>query len=152
MYKEMAKAKRMHVAVGLPKDKVGNKIYGDGMSIFRVGAIHEYGVTFSSGGGLVSIPMRSFLRMPFNTKKTELQKYIAKQFENVSEGKTKAVTALGRVGIFAENISKGAFTTKGYGQWPDLKQSTINAKGSSQVLIDTGILRGSITSVVRDGK
>ena len=53
------------------------------------------------------------------------------------------------IGTVAVNISKGAFTTRGYGEWPDITQATKDAKGSSQVLIDTGILRGSITYVVR---
>jgi len=57
-------------------------------------------------------------------------------------------TALGRVGLAARNISVGAFRTKGYGEWDDIEQATKDAKGSSTVLIDTGILRNAITWVV----
>jgi len=56
--------------------------------------------------------------------------------------------ALGRVGLAARNISVGAFRSKGYGAWPDIERSTKDAKGSSGVLIDTGILRNAITWVV----
>lgn len=148
-YRELKRAKKMHVAVGLPVDKVGNKIYGDGMSIFRIGAIHEFGATFDVKGLSITIPQRSFLRVPFATKQAELADALLREFNAVSDGKRSADQALGRVGIVAENISRGAFTTKGYGQWPDIKASTKSRKGSSQPLIDTGTLRNSITSVVR---
>lgn len=140
--KAIEEAKRKHVAVGLPVEKVGAKIYGDGMTIFQVGAIHEFGSEYN--------PRRSFLRVPFATKKAEIADALLREFKAVSEGKRTADHALGRVGILAENISRGAFRSRGYGQWPDIKNSTKKRKGSSQVLIDTGILSGSITSVVRD--
>lgn len=150
LYNEMRKAKKMHVAVGLPVEKVGGKVYKNGMTIFRIGAVHEFGAVISNPrSGTITIPMRSFLRVPFLTKKAEIADAIAKGFQAVADGKQTAARALGIVGIVAENISKGAFTTKGYGEWPDIKKSTKKKKGSSQVLIDSGILRGSITSVVR---
>lgn len=141
MAKNIAKARRGSVAVGLPVEEVGGKIYGDGMTVIQVGAIHEYG----AGNN----PRRSFLRVPFAAKKTELADAIAQQFSDVFERGKKAERALGLIGVTATNISKEAFTTRGYGQWPELSQSTIDAKGSSQILIDTGALRNSITYVVR---
>jgi len=154
---EINKAKRMHVAVGLPIDKVGGAIYGDGMSVIRIGAIHEYGATFTHPGGesgpyLITIPRRSFLRVPFITKKDEMDKALLQQFNAVSTGKRTAAQALGRVGLVAENISRGAFTSMGYGEWEDIKPATKRRKGSGQPLIDTGTLRNSISSVVRKGQ
>jgi len=49
------------------------------------------------------------------------------------------------IGVKAQSISQGAFTTKGYGQWQELSPKTVEKKGSSQILIDTGTLRNSIT-------
>lgn len=135
------KALRSHVAVGLPVEKVGGQIYGDGMSVIAIGAIHEY--------GLGNNPRRSFLRVPFTTKKDELSKAIAKQFDDVLDNGKPADKALGLIGLQAAQISQESFITKGFGKWADLKQATKNAKGSSQVLIDTGTLRNSITYVVR---
>lgn len=135
------KASKMHVAVGLPAEKVGGKVYGDGMTVIRVGAIHEYGRGFN--------PVRSFLRVPFQTKADTINRQFAQQFEDVLVRGKSAEQALGLIGVAATNISKGAFTTRGYGVWPDISQATKNRKGSSQVLIDKGILRGSITYVVR---
>lgn len=139
--KNIVEAKRSYVAVGLPSEKVGGKVYGDGMTVIRVGAIHEY--------GLGNNPRRSFLNVPFTTKKTSLSRLIDNQFNDVLLMKSDTKKALGIIGIAATNIAKGAFTTRGYGIWPDIKQGTKNAKGSSQPLIDTGTLRSSITSVVR---
>ena len=136
----LEKAKRGFVAVGLPSEEVGSKVYGDGQTVATVGARHEYGA---------GVPRRSFLRVPFTTKRNELSTAIARQFEDVFQRGKPAEQALGLIGTVAVNISKGAFTTRGYGEWPDITQETKDAKGSSQVLIDTGILRGSITYVVR---
>ena len=138
--KNLAKAKSGYVAVGLPSEKVGGKAYGNGMTIIRVGAIHEYGLGHN--------PRRSFLNTPFDSKMDELSKAIGQQFEDVFKGKNVEV-ALGLIGATAANISKGAFTTRGYGVWPDIKASTKQSKGSSQVLIDKGLLRGAITYSVR---
>jgi len=137
----MARARRSVVAVGLPAEEVGGKVYGDGMSVISVGAIHEYG----AGNN----PRRSFLRAPFTSKRDELTAAIARQFRDVAENGKSADKALGLIGTIAMDISKGAFTSRGYGEWPDLSQATITAKGSSQPLIDTGTLRNSITYVVR---
>ena len=138
--KNLEKARSGFVAVGLPAEKIGGKVYGDGQAVATIGARHEYGA---------GVPRRSFLRVPFTTKKDELTKVIAKQFADVFERGKSAEQALGLIGTVAVNISKGAFTSRGYGEWPDITQATKDAKGSSQVLIDTGILRGSITYVVR---
>jgi hypothetical protein len=138
--KNLEKAKAGFVAVGLPAEEVGGTIYGDGQTVATVGARHEYGV---------GVPRRSFLRVPFTTKKDDLAQAIATQFADVFERGKSAEQALGIIGTIAVNISKGAFTSRGYGEWPDITQATKDAKGSSQVLIDTGTLRNSITYVVR---
>jgi len=138
--KNLEKAKRGHVAVGLPAEEVGGTVYDDGQTVAQVGAQHEFGA---------GVPRRSFLRTPFSAKKDELETAIAKQFEDVSQRGKKAEQALGLIGTVAVNISKGAFTSRGYGEWPDISAATKEDKGSSQVLIDTGTLRNSITYVVR---
>ena len=139
--KAMKAAKNKAVFVGLPSDKVGSEIYGDGQSIMTIGAVHEYGAGNS--------PKRSFLRTPFLMHKKKINQFIAKQFETTLEG-VSVDDALGFVGVYCTNISKKAFTTKGYGEWPELKPATVRQKGSSQILIDSGTLRNSITWVIRN--
>lgn len=144
--KAMERAKNAVVKVGLPKSSTAtSKAYkSDGdktaPTVLEVGIWHEYGTQF--------VPMRSFLRAPFLEKESDLKKAIDGQFKLVLEKGLDVEIALGRVGLVARNISVGAFKTQGYGQWPDIQQSTKDAKGSSGILIDTGLLRNSITWVV----
>ena len=142
----MEKAKTMVVKVGLPAgESATSKAYtsdgqGPAPTVLEVGVWHEYGTQ--------NIPQRSFLRGPLNAKSGELDKVLQTQFNLVLEKGMEVEKALGRVGLAARNISVGAFRTKGYGVWKDISQATKEAKGSSSVLIDTGLLRSSITWVV----
>ena len=137
---EMQKAKTMVVKVGLPADKTTGKAYKGGASILQVGAQHEYGTE--------KMPARSFLRMPFELKATEINIFIQSEFKKVLEGKSTAEKALGRVGVMTTNISKEAFRTNGFGQWAELSPITIAIKekaGKTTPLIWSGLLRNSIT-------
>lgn len=134
--REIKKALKSSVDVGIVNGNYGQEIY-DGLTVVEVGAGHEYGVD--------DLPQRSFLRMPFELKQSELTRYIANQFKRLESGRTDTRTALGRVGVMARNISVGAFDNGGYGQWPDISQVTKDAKGSDKILWDTGTLVGSIT-------
>ena len=178
MADRLGQIKKKAVFVGLPSEKMGGKVYGDGMTILRVGAIHEYGASFTHPGGTpyvigsdgkahfvsknftgpvrgvtkphnITIPQRSFLRAPFRIKRKEMNEATAKQFEAVLTGKRDVDVGLGRVGVVATTISKGAFASLGYGEWKPITASTKRRKGSSRTLTDTGILKGSITHVVR---
>ena len=133
-------ARNARVAVGLPAEKVGGQVYGDGSTIVEVGAQHEYGA---------GVPRRSFLRVPFDIKRDEMDEATAEQFRGVFEKGQDVQRALGLIGTQARNIVVMAFTSRGYGSWPDISPLNKEMKGSSQVLIDTGTLRNSITYVVR---
>lgn len=143
--KNMEDAKSKHVMVGLPKDKVGGKIYDKvkpgrkppkvPMTVIRLGAIHEYPVP--------PMPRRSFLRTPFAVKRADIDKAIAAQFVAVAEKGMNASTALGRIGAAATNIAKTAFVTNGYGMWKKSK------KKHGRTMIDTNTLRNSLTWSVR---
>lgn len=135
---ELSNAARMSVAVGLPKENVTGKIYGDGSTVVEVGAVHEFGSR--------TVPARSFLRVPFEQKKGALEAFIQAEFQAVLEQERTAAKALDKVGAAATNIAKGAFLEN---EWPALKPATIAAKGSSRPLIDTGTLRASLTWAVR---
>ena len=130
------------VMVGLPKEKVGSKVYGDGVSVIDVGIWNEYGVPEEN------IPERSWLRASFGQNKKEVNKFIDKQYKAIFNGRP-AKQAFGFMGVFAQSLVQKAFTNKGYGRWPANAPSTIKRKGSSQPLIDTGILRNSVTWVIR---
>jgi len=139
--KNLQAMKTHYVAVGLPASKVADKQYEGGVSVIEVGAAHEFGTE--------NLYERSFLRAPFTLKKSEINRAIQAQVAAVGAGQKDAATALNLIGIVARNISVKAFETGGYGTWPDIKEETKEAKGSSGILIDTGELRGAITWEVR---
>lgn len=138
MAERMDAMSKRAVFVGLPKEKVGGKVYGKGWTIIANGAAHEYGAPQQG------LPQRSFLRVPFRVKQKELNVQIAKEFEAVATGTRSVDVGLNRIGVLARNISQGAFTSLGYGTWEPSQKPT------GQTLIETGILRSSITWVVRD--
>lgn len=143
----MEQAKSMSVKVGLPAgESATSKAYtndtatGPAPTVLEVGIWNEYGTQF--------VEQRSFLRGPLDAKSGEMEKVLESQFNLVLEKGLPVDVALGRVGLAARNISVGAFRTRGYGVWADITAATKARKGSSGVLIDTGLLRSSITWVV----
>lgn len=140
MLAKMNAMRNKHVAVGILSGGASSQVYGDGMTALKVGVIHELGLGRS--------PQRSFLRMPQELKKAPLKAYINLQLEKVLAGDPVAV-GLGKIGIYATNLSVDAFDTEGFGKWPALSAMTILNKGSSKILTDTGILKNSITYEVR---
>lgn len=137
--KSMQEAKSKHVAVGVLGDEAG-ETYEDGATLSQIAAIHEYGRGHN--------PQRSFLKLPQEIKRKEIADFIDNRFGKVLDGEG-VDKALGLIGVYATNISKGAFSTGGFGKWPPLQPQTISAKNSSGILIDTGRLINSIHSEVR---
>lgn len=140
--KNMEKARRMSVNVGITKSEATRRIYDSGANVVEVGVKHEYGL---------GVPRRSFLRVPFRKEADRITKAITESFRAIAEQGADAETQITKIGVFAENISKAAFRNEGYGTWPNLAASTIEVKGSAAPLIDTGTLRNSITSEVVKG-
>jgi hypothetical protein len=134
--KQIKIATNHEVNVGIAKD-VGR--YPNGLSIVDVGRKHEFGI---------GVPRRSFLRMPFIVNQKIIDKAIATSWKKIVEGKSPTIKEFGILGIVGQNISKDAFATGGFGKWQGLKQSTIEAKGSSEILLDTSKLVQSVTNWV----
>jgi len=131
-------AQQKEVAVGLPADS-GN--HPDGMSIVRLGAIHEFGAPKAG------IPERSFLRVPLRSAQDELAKVFRQLMKQVAAGDLTFDQALNQLGAKGASISQEAISE---GINPANKPATVARKGSSKPLIDTGALRQAITWVVRD--
>lgn len=111
------------------------------MTNATIGFIHEFGSYKDH------IPARSFLRVPLmlflHDAVREAQGKIREAF---ATGDVRKAYAL--LGIAAEKVIQEGFATGGYGAWEKLKQSTIDRKGSSAILIDSAQLRKSIHSKV----
>lgn len=137
--KSMQEMKSKHVAVGVLGQDAG-ETYEDGATLGQIAAIHEYGRGQN--------PERSFLRMPQELKRKDIASFIELRFNKVLAGES-VDRALGLIGLYAVNISKEAFSTGGFGNWPALSSYTIAQKKSSKVLVDTGRLMNSVHSEVR---
>lgn len=103
-----------------------------------IGLVHEFGSITKN------IPARSFLRMPLVEKSKEFMNFIKKQSDFImnSLSKGELIGLLEKIGVKAEAIVQEAFESSGYGKWQPLKYR------EGTPLIDTGELRGSVTSKV----
>ena len=119
--------------------KDGSQNHSEGITVFQIGMIHEF------GGPEKNIPRRSFIRVPIENNIKEMTKLIENNHKLVSENAMSAKVALDRIGIKAQNTIKESFRNN---DWKPLKRATVKRKGSSRPLIDTGQLIGSISYIV----
>ena len=138
----MEAMKKRELVVGLPKGQATAKIYENGVTVLDIGVWHEF--------GNARVPERSWMRVPLRLKRNEINEIIESRFERAMAGQLDPDKVLGLAGTKAVDVMRNAFTSKGYGTWPDIQDSTKAAKGSSQPLVDTGTLRQSITYEVRN--
>lgn len=118
--------------------KEGDDDAGD-MQLIDVAIVHEFG---SEDG---RIPRRSFIRDWEDEKAEEHKGQLRQAGKAVIDGKLDAERALGRLGVlYQADIQKRISD----GIDPANAQSTIDRKGSSKPLIDTGQLRTSVTHKV----
>ena len=121
------------------KNEVTIGLHGDvGGDILSCGIYNEFGTD--------KIPERSFIRAGFDTEKNNISNDMIKIAERVVDGQMKVKTGLnllgdatkGRIQEFAVDLSD-----------PPNAQATIDAKGSSNPLVDTGQMIGSIDYKVK---
>ncbi len=114
----------------------GGETYADGMTVGAIGTIHEFGL---------GVPERSFIRAWADENEGQIRSQIKKQLARVLKGELSAEAAWGQLGaLFVGQIQKRIVDHIE----PPLADSTIRAKGSSTPLIDTGVLKSSITFTV----
>ncbi|MCH9837280.1 hypothetical protein K0U83_16560 [bacterium] len=125
------------VDVGIIGDTAGTAT-PDGMTVGALAEIHEFGL---------GVPQRSFLRAWADADRAKIDKAWGALLRRVLKGDLTTDQALEQFGLWAQGQVQ-AFIADGRVQ-PPLDQRTIDAKGSSTPLIDTGQLRSSITYEVR---
>lgn len=106
-----------------------------GTSLVDIAAFQEFGT--------VDIPERSFLRSTFAAKTLQLNRLLEKVARQIVINGMTIDVALGLVGTWA--VAQVKRTIMGSDIPPPLAQSTIDAKGSSKPLVDTGQLVNAIT-------
>lgn len=142
---EVRKLERAHAKIGVLQSKGGNA-ERDGITMIELAAIHEFG---SPNAG---IPERSFLRSTFRVhRRQELLALVTKLAGQVTSGNMTTKRALGILGQWGAAAVKNTIRSKQTigmtdpGARQELLQSTIDRKGSSTPLIDTGRLINTIS-------
>ena len=93
--------------------------------------------------GTSKIPERSFMRSTYDEKQQEWNKTLDKIVGNITEGNISNIEQkINSVGVQIVNDIKEKIDSN---IPPALSEATIRRKGSSRTLIDTGIMRASIT-------
>lgn len=124
-----------HVQVGVLASKGGDATTADGkLTMIELAAIHEFG---SDAAG---IPARSWLRGTFENRRDEVARTAAKIAAKVIEGMPLG-RGLGLLGAWAVGEIKKHVRSR---IDPPNSQATIDAKGSSVPLIDTGRMINSV--------
>jgi hypothetical protein len=106
----------------------------DGPDNVQLAVWHEFGAE--------GIPERSFLRSAFDQNVSKYEKLMGMQTGLVIDG---VQTPKGAVSVVAERMVADVVNGINRGIPPPNAPSTIEAKGSSKPLIDSGQLKGSIT-------
>lgn len=135
---EIGKADKAFVQVGV---QAGDIYPETGESIADVAFNNEFGTDI--------IPSRPFMRQTFAKKQEEIKKHVDAEYQAVLDQKKTVEQALSLIGEWYQGEIQQEIIDGGFA--PNA-QSTIDKKGSSQPLIDTGRLRQSIRYVVKARK
>ena len=106
------------------------------MSLLEVAATHEFGAPAAN------IPQRSFIRGTVEAKGAEIATLQVALAKRVLEGKLEPDAALEQLGAKVVSMVQNRIAD---GIAPALNPETVDRKGSTTPLIDTGQLRSSIT-------
>jgi hypothetical protein len=115
------------------------------VTVVTYAAANEFGAK-AGRNGKVTIPERSFIRSTTD-KKDYWQKEVEKAYGNIIDGKDTALSAIAKVGIIARDDIKKTISE---GVPPPnapitIAKKTVGGKVGNHPLIDTGIMRQSVT-------
>lgn len=128
------------LAIGYPASETGSLRYPDGTSVVLVATVNNF------GSASKNIQARDFMTQGGPPAVEATNPIAAGLMPLLNQGKVTPAEILKQMGPFAEAAFKAKLTE---GPWEPNAPDTIAAKGSSRPLIDTGLLRNSLTHVVR---
>lgn len=105
-------------------------------TLLEVAAVHEFGAPDAG------IPQRSFIRSTVDAKAPEIAAVQHAVAVRVLKGQTPIEDGLNQIGAKVASFVQGTISA---GVLPALKPETVERKGSSKPLVDTGQLRAAIT-------
>jgi hypothetical protein len=129
------------LVVGYPASETGGIKYPDGTPVTLVAAVNNY------GSQSMRIPARPFMQEgAVAALAGDAGKVAAELVPLLNKGKITVAEILKQMGPYAEASFKGVFTGVA---WTPNADYTVEKKGSSQPLIDKGLLRNTLTHAVR---
>lgn len=131
--RELRRAAVQEVVVGIQQGEMN-----DGQAIAEYAAYNEFGTE--------NIPERSFMRSTFDENLSGIKQDMDRRYSQVVEGKLTVDKALGLIGLRHQDQIKDKI---GSNLPPPNAPATIEAKGSSKTLIDTGAMKNSVHYLVR---
>lgn len=143
------KVKDMHsirARVGVLASKGGAATHpGSNMTLVEIAAVHEF------GSPAANIPERSFIRATFLIRRVNaLATKIADITRAIMLGVIDVQKGIGMLGAWGASEVRNTITEIDIP--PPLKAATVDRKGSSKPLVDTGQLLNSITWEVVDNE
>jgi len=135
--REVKDIKGSYTKVGFPSDSKAKE--EDGGSVVDIALYNQFGVPSKN------IPARPFMSLAYDKNKHKINEFKAKQYELVKAKKSSAEKALMAIGEFMIGLIRKEITDL---KEPANKESTKKRKGSSNPLIDTGIMRSSVTQSI----
>jgi hypothetical protein len=135
----------VEVLVGVREEAGAEVVDGSDLTIAGLATIHEFGAETP----FASIPERSFLRSTLDENRDRYLDEVARGVGDTIDGKTTGARVLERVGARAAGDVKRKIIDLSD---PENAPSTIEQKGSSNPLVDTGRLAQSIDHEVRTSR
>lgn len=136
------------ISVGFPKETTGGQTYPNGEKISRIAAIQEFGNPDNKMyGNPAPIPPRPALRNGIARFAKEEKEFIEKAVTDAMLGRITYSQAYLRISVKAADVVRQEFTR---GDWVENSPVTIERKGSSQPLIDSGMMRQAVDAIVKD--
>lgn len=130
--KNLKKEDKSYSKIGIQSDAGEN----EGVLIVEYAAANEFGTD--------KIPSRPFLRETYDKNLNKISLKVVSIQNDIYEGRKTFEAGLKELGVWYEGIVKEAIKS---GNWTANAPTTIEQKGSSKPLIDTGTMRNSIRAV-----
>jgi hypothetical protein len=130
-----------HVDIGI------HPVSGEEMVI--IAGVHEFGTSEAGANHDIDIPARPFIRSTVDENRGRYETQVQREWNAVLEGRRSIAQSLGLLGLMVETDIRRKIRSL---KTPPNAQSTIDAKGSDNPLIDTGAMLNSVRYAVKDKK
>lgn len=138
------KIDRLRVGILADSEAGGLHVEGADLSVAEIAAVNEFGTEDGR------IPARSFIRSSFDSNREANVRLFDKLLGQVLDGKMPLEQALGLLGLKMSSDIKKKITSN---VPPPNAPSTIEKKGSTKTLVDTGRMLNAVTwAIDKDDK